>query len=334
MYGKTALILILLSSFNCHTTISNMNKNYSVKTILVINWGEAKSEISPKYISSGFGFEEEESTKLVPVLFHTDAQKNIFIIDANFKNLSTFDKNGLFKEKSILPINQRESISDFEILKDRNCMLLVKDSNQVFQLVKWNFQTDETEKTSLGSYRTAHLLVSKDRLYCWAEKEDYSGELWEFDLSGSEMVKDKITDLPFVASRVFFSQDKILGVKYFEALNKRGLQFADLKTKKSEEFPCSDDLYGALLYPVGTNESGDLYAYLDNENKSGIIHLISRDGSILKKADLQDLLASEIKNDPDLRLTPYHSWKVLSDGSLLIGLMTGKDFRILQLKKI
>lgn len=308
-----------------------------MEPILVTTWGKEKTQIAPKYVSSGLAFETTPSTQLAPILFQVASQNYIYIIDANSDFLNVFDAKGNFEQQLPLPsILNKHSITSFEILNASSAVFLAMDEEQIDHLTYWNWQNNQTQQIKLGNYRATQLIFpsAQNKFYCWTEKEDYTGELWAFSTLNLTTTPTKNTQLPFISSKLFYWNNQFLGIKYFEELNKRGLHFVSLTTQQSKEIPCSDQLYGPLLYPIGINKAGALFVYGSpkTDDSLGTIYKISKEGILLKTLLLDELLKTEIDSHADLQLTPYSTWKILSNGTIILSLMTKQEVRILQLK--
>lgn len=327
------LLGLLISHWSCNRGYPKINDTISMKSHLTITWGREKAQISPKYIPSGLALEETPTTQLAPFLFQVDAELNTYIIDANFSQLTIFDEKKSFRQKLELPdILKALSIVNFECYKPHYCAILANDQGNSYYLIDWNLTTNTTQKIALGDYRGAQLIYPRkaapSTLYCWTENDDYTGQLWSF--STQDLNQHNKKNLPFIASRLFYWNHKIVGIKYFDQLNKRGLELVDLNSTVSQEIVCSKQLYGSLLYPIGMDDNGNLFTYgLPTEDQPyGIIYTISKDGILQDKNSLHETLnLNKLKGG---ELTPYNMWKVLSNGTILLGVMTEKELSVLK----
>ncbi len=314
---------------------TKLNDTHFMKSILVAPWGEKQAEIIPTHISSGLAFEVTPTTKLAPILFELGEDNKTYVVDASFKYLTVFDPNGVFLERIELPTSiSSKTVKDFKVLHSNTCVFLTSDEQSNYQLAYWNFQEQKQNSIALGTYRDVHILPSSNskHVYCWTEKEDYSGILWQFSSTDWQATPTQFDHLPFGASRLFEKEDTITGIKFFEKHNLRGLISAHLKTNAVHEKVCAKELYGPLLYPIGMDNKRNLYTYsLPKEDHIyGSIYCISPEGAIVKQQTL-DKLTAQFPKDSNTILTPYQSWKVLDNGTVALAAMTPQELHIFTL---
>lgn len=331
------LISFLITSCRVNTiSQTKLNDTYSMKSLLVAPWGENQAEIIPTYISSGLGFETSPTSKLAPILFELDDDHRIYTIDASSKFLTVFDKKNFVEQLELDPVVANNTIKSFKVLNAKEYIFLILDEASTLQLIYWNSEIKQTHTIALGSYRDAQLFFSSDKesLYCWTEKEDYTGILWEFSATDLTKVPTKFDQLPFVSSRIFEKEGNIIGVKFFDELNCRGLISVNLKTKAVQERVCAKELYGPLLYPFGINQEGNLFTYSlpKEEQVYGSIYNINQEGALKENKVLDSSINSTFQDDSNPTLTPYQSFKVLADGTIVLAVMTTKELHIIALE--
>lgn len=331
------LLCFFITSCTVNTiSQTKLNDTYSMKSLLVASWGENQTEIIPTYVSSGLGFETTPTTKLAPILFELDDNHRVYIIDATFQFLSIFDDNNLVQRIELTSVITDKTIESFKVLNNTTeFVFLVSDEESTYHLIHWNFQTKDTHTVDLGLYRTAQLLPSSDNgyLYCWTEKEDYSGVLWQFPTADLKEAPTKFDQLPIHSSKVFEKEGNIIGTKFFPDLNRRGLISVNLKTEGVQETVCDKELYGPLLYPFGMNQAGDLFTYAlpKEEQVYGTIYKISKEGILKEKKSLTSSMSTAFPDPANTLLAYNQSWKVLEDGTIVLAVMTTKELHIITL---
>jgi len=331
------LISFLITSCRVNTiSQTKLNDTYSMKSLLVAPWGENQAEIIPTYISSGLAFETSPTSKLAPILFELDNDHRIYTIDASSKFLTIFDKKNFVERLELHPVVTNNTIKSFKVLNAKEYIFLVLGEQSTYHLIHWNSKIKKTHTIALGSYRDAQLIFSSDKksLYCWTEKEDYTGILWQFPATDLTKVPTKFDELPFVSSQVFEKEGKIIGVKFFSELNRRGLISIDLKTETVQEKVCSKELYGPLLYPFGVNQAGNLFTYgLPNEEQVyGTIYNVNQEGVLQENKTFHSLMSTTFPDYSNTLLTSTQNWKVLADGTIVLAVMTTKELHIIALE--
>lgn len=339
MNGSYFLLIIFLITSCTVNTISQKkhNNTHSMKSLLVVPFGEKQAEIIPTHVSSGLAFEVTPTTKLAPILFEIEEDR-IYIIDASFQFLNIFNKNSFIQQIALTSVVANHSIQSFKILNEKECLLVVSDGESDYQLIHWNFQTKETHSISLGSYREVQLAPSSDKnsLYYWAEKEDYSGVLWQFAAADLKKTPTKFEQLPIHSSKVFEKEGNLIGVKFFPELNRRGLVSVNLKTEAIQEKVCDKELYGPLISPFGMNQVGDLFTYGSPEEDQvyGTIYNITPKGVLKENKSFNSLMSARFSTPASTVLTPYQSWKVLTDGTIVLAVMTEKEVHVIALEPL
>jgi hypothetical protein len=339
MNGQYFLLISFLITSCTVNTISqtNLKDTYSIKSLLVASWGENQAEIIPTYVSTGLAYEVSSTTnttKLAPILFELNDDK-IYIIDASFQFLNIFDKSNFVQRIELASIVSNHSVQNFKVLNEKECMLVVSNGQSIYYLIHWNFQTKETHTIPLGSYREVQLAPSSDKnsLYYWAEKEDYSGILWQFSTADLKKAPTKFDQLPIHSSKVFEKEGNIMGTKFFPELNRRGLISVNLKTEAVQEIVCAKELYGPLIYPFGMNQAGDLFTYgLRKEDNYGTIYNISKEGILKEYKSFNSLMSARFPDFANTILTYGQSWKVLPDGTIVLAVMTEKEVHVIALE--
>lgn len=332
---------LLVSLFITSCTVNSisqtkLNDTYSMKSLLVASWGENQAEIIPTYVSSGLAFEVTPTTKLAPILFEFEDNRT-YIIDASFQFLNIFDKNKFVQRIDLASLITNKTIESFKVLNETEYIFLVSDKGATYQLIYWNFQTKENYTIPLGSFRDVQLVPSFDKksIYYWTEKKDYTRILWQFSVDNLKKAPVKFEQFNFIHSRLFEKEGKLIGVKFFEALNRRGLISLDLETEAVQEKVCAKELYGPLIYPFGINQAGDLFTYglRDEEQVYGTIYNISPEGVLQENKTFNSLMSTSFPDHPNTLLTSSQSWKVLANGTVILAVMTPKELHIVALEQ-
>ncbi|CAA6814298.1 MAG: Unknown protein, partial [uncultured Aureispira sp.] len=338
MKGQYFLLISFFITSCTVNTISQtkLNDTYSMKSLLIASWGESQAEIIPTYVSSGLAFEITPTTKLAPILFELNDNK-IYIIDASFKFLNIFDQNTFIQRIDLTSVITNNTIKSFKVLNRKEYVFVVTDEESTYKLIHWNFKTKETYTIVLGSsYRKAELVPSFDKnsIYYWTEKEDYTGILWQFSIDNLRKAPIKFEQFNFIYSRLFERKGKLMGVKYFNELNRRGLISVDLETEGVQEKVCSKELYGPLICPFGINQAGDLFTYDSPEEDQvyGTIFKINQDGILQENKSFNSLMSATFPDRSNTLLTPTQNWKVLPDGTIVLAVMTEKEVHIIALE--
>lgn len=307
-----------------------------MKSLLVASWGENQTEIIPTYVSSGLAFEITPTTKLAPILFELDDDR-IYIIDASFQFLNIFDQNAFVQRIDLTSLITNNTIKSFKVLNQEEYVFIVEDQESTYKLVHWNFKTEETYTITLGSsYRNVELVPSFDKknIYYWTEQGDYTGILWQFAVDDLRKAPIKFEQFNFIYSRLFERKGKLIGVKFFKELNRRGLISVDLETEDVQEKVCSKELYGPLICPFGINQAGDLFTYDSPEEDQvyGTIFNINQDGILQENKSFNSLMSSTFPDRSNTLLTPTQSWKVLADGTIILAVMTTEKVHVVALE--
>lgn len=337
MYRRYFLFIsFIITSYTINTiSQTKLNDTYSMKSLLVASWGENQAEIIPTYVSSGLAYEVTPTSKLASILFDLDNDK-IYIVDASFQFLNIFENNICVQRIELASLISNNTIQSFKVLSEKECIFLVSDNQSTYHLIHWNFQTKDTNTIALGSYRSVQVVPSSDKnhLYCWAKKEDSPNILWQFSTADLTKMPTKFDQLPFSSSQVFEEEGKIMGVKFFSELNRRGLISIDLKTETVQEKVCSKELYGPLIYPFGVNQAGNLFTYgLPNEEQVyGTIYNVNQEGVLQENKTFHSLMSTTFPDYSNTLLTSTQNWKVLADGTIVLAVMTTKELHIIALE--
>jgi hypothetical protein len=337
MNGQYFLLISFLITSCTVNTISQtkLNDTYSMKSLLVASWGENQTEIIPTYVSSGLAIEVTPTTKLAPILFELNEDR-IYIIDASFQFLSVFNKNSFVQRIELTSVIANNTIKSFKVLNQEEYVFVVAEES-TYKLIHWNFKTKETDTIVLGSsYRKVELVPSFDKnsIYYWTEKGDYTGILWQFSVDDLKKAPIKFEQFNFIYSRLFEREGKLMGVKFFRELNRRGLISVDLKTEDVQEKVCSKELYGPLICPFGINQAGDLLTYDSPEEEQvyGTIYNINQEGILKENKSFNSLMSSTFPDHSNTLLTSTQNWKVLADGTIVLAVMTEKEVHVIALE--
>lgn len=310
-----------------------MNNNTSAVALLTAPWGTAPAQIKSKEVSSGMGFEMTATSQLAPFLFKTGPNSACAVLDPNFEFLSIFDGNqNLSKQVPLGEVLQGYAVTAFDLIDNQRALFLCLDTKGSYSLLLYNWSTATSNKAVLGQHKDVHLSTNNalGKRYCWTVNDDYSGQLHELTFGAKGIQAKALTsDFPFASSYVFVHEQEAVGVRYFQDLNKRGLETLNLLSKAHQTIPCDDALYGALLYPIGISATG-LFACYQSPKEGlplGRVYTLGLDGKLLKQYDLHE----ELGLSEDYKLIPYDNWTLQADGQLTVGAYSNAEVQVLQL---
>lgn len=157
--------------------------------------------------------------------------------------------------------------------------------------------------------------------------------MWQFSTADFKKAPTKFDQLPIHASKVYEKEGNIMGVKFFPELNRRGLISVNLKTEEVQEVVGAKELYGPLIYPFGMNQAGDLFTYgLRKEDNYGTIYNISKECVLKEYKSFNSLMSARFPDFANTILTYNQNWKVLSDGTIILAVMTEKEVHAIALE--